>query len=177
MTRHRSVLIAAIALAVLIAGCGGSNSGSPGSGADQPHAPSLGVLRFTSCVRSHGVPNLPDPGRDWKNILASQAPAVVAAERTCDRLFPGVGPLGQSQSQTHTPAQVAAMLAFARCIRSHGFPNFPDPTSSGDVTHQMVANAGINLHQPAVLQAGDTCTGVTHGIITRTTVARFVAGQ
>ena len=69
------------------------------------------------------------------------------------------------------------MLAFARCIRSHGFPNFPDPTSSGQITHEMVASAGINLHQPAVLQAGDACASVTHGAITKATVARFVAGQ
>jgi hypothetical protein len=69
------------------------------------------------------------------------------------------------------------MLAFAGCIRSHGFPSFPDPTSNGTVTHQMLDAAGINLHQPAVLQAGYACTSVTHGLITRSDVARFVAGQ
>ena len=69
------------------------------------------------------------------------------------------------------------MLAFARCLRSHGFANFPDPSSSGDLTHQMLANAGINLHQPAMLQAADACVSVTHGVITKTAVARFVAGQ
>jgi hypothetical protein len=41
----------------------------------------------------------------------------------------------------------------------------------------MVASAGINLHQPAVLQAGDACVSVTHGVITKAAVARFVAGQ
>ena len=69
------------------------------------------------------------------------------------------------------------MLAFVRCLRSHGFPSFPDPTSSGALTHEMVANAGINLHQPAVLDAGDACVSVTHGYITKVNVARFVAGQ
>ena len=49
-------------------------------------------------------------------------------------------------------------------MRSHGFPSFPDPTSSGQLTHEMLANAGINLHQPAVLQAADACVGVTHGL-------------
>ena len=51
--------------------------------------------------------------------------------------------------------QIAAFLTFARCIRSHRLPSFPDPTSSGELTHQMVANAGISMRQPAVLQAGD----------------------
>ena len=50
--------------------------------------------------------------------------------------------------------QIAAFLTFARSIRSHGFPSFPDPTSSGELTHQMVANAEISLREPAVLQAG-----------------------
>jgi len=86
-------------------------------------------------------------------------------------------PSSQGQSEAHSPAQTAAMLAFARCMRSHGFPNFPDPTSSGDMTHQMLATAGINLHQPAVVPAADTCVGVTHGLITKVAVARFVAGQ
>jgi hypothetical protein len=41
----------------------------------------------------------------------------------------------------------------------------------------MLANAGINLHQPAMLQTADTCVSVTHGVITKAVVARFVAGQ
>jgi hypothetical protein len=62
-------------------------------------------------------------------------------------------------------------------MRGHGFPSFPDPTSSGRLTREMLANAGINLHLPAVLQAADACVSVTHGVITTTAVARFVAGQ
>ena len=54
-------------------------------------------------------------------------------------------------------------MAFAHCMRSHGFLSFPDPTSRGQVTPQMLANAGINLQQPAVLQSGDACVSVTHG--------------
>jgi hypothetical protein len=41
----------------------------------------------------------------------------------------------------------------------------------------MLASAGIDLHQPAVLQAADACVGVTHGVITKAVVARFVAGH
>ena len=67
-------------------------------------------------------------------------------------------------------------MAFARCIRSHGFPSFPDPTGNGELTQEMAAAAGINLHQPAVLQAGYACVGVTHGFITRAAVAHAVNG-
>ena len=136
------------------------------------------AVRFADCMRSHGVPAFPDPTtapRAFKTAFNTRAPAFQSAATACRHLLPGGGQ--PNQSAAHSQAQIAAMLAFARCIRSHGFPNFPDPTSSGQLTHEMVANAGINLHQPAVLQAGDACTSVTHGIITKAIVARFVAGQ
>ncbi len=59
-------------------------------------------------------------------------------------------------------AGIAELLAFARCIRSQGFASFPDPTSSGGITHQMVAAVGINLHQPEVYQ-GSTLVVVRLG--------------
>jgi hypothetical protein len=134
------------------------------------------VLRFTDCVRSHGVPNIPDPGtRGWKDALGSQTPAVLSAEHICQRLVPGAMP--SSQSQTQTPGQIADELAFARCISVHGFPSFPDPASSGQITHELLASAGVDLRQPAVLQAADACVSVSHGVITKAAVARFIAGQ
>jgi hypothetical protein len=41
----------------------------------------------------------------------------------------------------------------------------------------MLAQAGIDLHQPAVVQAADACVHVTHGLLTRVDVAHFIAGQ
>jgi hypothetical protein len=179
------VAAAVIAAATAIAACGSSSSSSSTSGSQPTQAQiqqdQQDAVRFTDCMRSHGVPNLPDPTtspRGFKESLdpsTAHSPAFQSAVAACQHLMPGGGP--PSQSEAHSPAQIAAFLAFARCIRSHGFPNFPDPTSSGRLTHEMLASAGINLHQPAVLQAGYACTSVTHGVITRAAVARFVAGQ
>ncbi|MGA2925100.1 MAG: hypothetical protein ABSG43_03785 [Solirubrobacteraceae bacterium] len=41
----------------------------------------------------------------------------------------------------------------------------------------MLANAGMNLHQPAILQATDACVSVTRGVVTKAIVSRFVAGH
>lgn len=138
------------------------------------------AVKFSQCIRSHGVPGFPDPSspRDFKLSLSAsvaQSPAFQSARAACQHFLPGGG--SPNQSPPRSRAQIAAELAFARCLRSHGFPSFPDPTSSGQLTHEMLANAGINLHQPAVLQAADTCVSVTHGVITKTAVARFVAEQ
>jgi hypothetical protein len=86
-------------------------------------------------------------------------------------------PSNQNQSQAQTPVQIADELAFASCMRAHGFRSFPDPNSSGQLTHQMLAAAGVDVHQPAALQAADACVSVTHGLITKADVARFIAGQ
>jgi hypothetical protein len=40
----------------------------------------------------------------------------------------------------------------------------------------MVTASGINLHQPAVLDAGLACTSVTHGLLSRADVERAVNG-
>jgi hypothetical protein len=176
--------VAAVAIAAAtISACGSTSPGSSGSGnrltAAQIRHAEHDAVRFGDCMRSHGVPNFPDNPYDQKHMLSStsgRAPAVQSAVAACRHLLPHGG-----QSQTPSPprshAQIAALLAFARCLRSHGFPNFPDPTSGGDLTHDMLANAGIDLHQPAVVPAADACVGVTHGVITKAIVARFVAGQ
>ncbi len=169
-----TTVIAAAAVSLLAGGCGGGSSTTAAT--TTQNVP----LAYSHCMHSHGVPNFPDPDsrgqipKDQVIALDPGSPQLQEAQRACAQLYPYGSP-GQSsaQGQAHT----ATMLAFARCIRSHGFPNFPDPTSSGQLTHEMVANAGIDLHQPAVLRAGDACVSVTHGVITKAVVARFVAGQ
>jgi hypothetical protein len=128
-------------------------------------------------MRSHGVTNLPDDPGARKRALTSrsaQAPAVQSAERACAHLLPHGG---VSPSPPRTHAQIAALLAFARCIRTHGFPTFPDPNTSGQLTHEMLTSAGIDVQQPAVVQAADACVGVSNGVVTRAIIARFVAGH
>ena len=183
--------IVAVAGALLTAGCGGG--GSPGvasvtssttTATTTTTTTTTNVLvAFSRCMRSNGVPNFPDPqllvGGNLKltiHQLATTTPQVKAAMSACNHLLPNSGSAPQETAQ-QTRTQIAALLAFARCLRSHGFPSFPDPSGSGQLTHQMLATAGIDLHQPAVVQAADACTSVTHGVITKAVVASFVAGR
>jgi hypothetical protein len=182
MSRSIPAGIAAALAATVLAACGSSaptTSASSSSDGQQTRAQlQQDVVSFADCMRSHGVPSFPDPTtspREFKTAFNTQSPAFHSAETGCAHLLPGGGP--RNQSAPPSPAQVAALVAFARCMRSHGFPSFPDPNSSGQLTHEMLAGAGINLHQPAVVPAADACAGVTHGVITKAAVARFVAGQ
>lgn len=182
-------VVAIAAVSLLAAGCGSSDSSASSaassSGGPQTQAQiqteNQELIRFTACMRSHGVPSLPDPTSDphaFKEALdpaTEQSPAFGSAITACHHLLPGAG--SHSQPTPSSPAQTAALLAFARCLRGHGFPRFPDPSNGGQITHEMLASAGISLQQPAVVQAADTCTSVTHGLLTRADVARFVAGH
>jgi hypothetical protein len=66
------------------------------------------------------------------------------------------------------------LLAFARCLRSHGVPKFPDPDSRGQLPLETVQAAGVDLHAPAVLTAARACVGVTHGQITMAQVEQAI---
>jgi hypothetical protein len=178
--------VAAAACSLLIAACGSNSSataGASGQGANSASTPNTAqveqqILAFSDCMRAHGVAGLATP-TPWalRSELAPSTPhsqAFVAALPACSHLLP-FGPAHETAAQTR--AHTAALLAFARCIRNHGFPRFPDPSTTGQITHEMVATAGINVHQPAVLQAGYACVGVSGGFVTKAIVARFVTGN
>ena len=195
MRRRRLLILTAFtaAAAMFVAGCGGSSSpgvGTVNSSTSTSSSAAGGPLTeaqiqraqheatmFAQCMRSHGV-SIPDPTvapHAFKNAFGTQSPAFRSAYTVCGHLLPAGR--AANQSTVRTRAQINALLAFAGCLRSHGFPSFPDPTGSGELTHQMLASARIDLHQPAVVHAADVCTSVTHGVITRAVVAHFVAGQ
>jgi hypothetical protein len=111
-----------IGIAVLVtAGCGSSS---------KPHGVAFDSgLKFASCMRSHGVPNFPDPspGGGLKiapgSGLNPQSPSFQAAQKACQRFQP----LGPAAFPKMSAAQKRQALHFAQCMRSQGEPNFPDP--------------------------------------------------
>jgi hypothetical protein len=180
-TSRLPVAAVAVTAATALTACGASSSPSASSSSGPPSAAQVAqarhdLVRFAVCLRSHGLPDVPDPTdpRQFKSFLSdNQSPAAQSAKTACRHLLPRGGPSDRPSPPTH--AQSIAFLAFARCMRGHGLPRFPDPTSGGELSHEMLAAAGINVHLPAVRAAADACTAVTHGVITRAAVARFVA--
>lgn len=120
-------------------------------------------------MRSHGVPNYPDPdssGQLPKITPANEQPLGVsfsrfsAAQKACEALWPY-----QAPSQTQQRLEVADALKFARCMRSHGVPNWPDPTTdpdSGRVEFVISRSKdGIDLNSPQVIARARSCE---HGL-------------
>lgn len=84
--------------------------------------------------------------------------------QTCNRLQPG----GEATGRSLTEAQRVAALGQVRCLRSHGMPDFPDPTfpsSGGDL---FPAIPGFDRESPVFRHAAAECglkgpVGQPHG--------------
>jgi hypothetical protein len=143
-----AAIITAAVLALLVAACSGSPSstGSGGSPAARGSANSSSLVGYSRCMRSHGVPNFPDPTSSGQlpktdaQILGVSSSQLQTARAACQHLLPTGGSLQQQEGQCMqnsdcSPALVQQMmnadLKLARCMRTHGMPNFPDPVGGG----------------------------------------------
>lgn len=131
-----AAVVAAAAFSLLAAGCGGgSSSGVAGSAATTTiqygtNGASAAALTFARCMRSHGIPDWPDPEGDGsfdKAKLRNLATAV-SRIRTVEQKYCHVDFENPGQTQTITATERLDYLKAAACMRRHGYPNFPDPT-------------------------------------------------
>ena len=152
MTGPRRACVATLAvtavLAMLAAACGGGTTSSTGSGGSRSAGGSSGsqsAVAFSACMRSRGVPNFPDPDADGRPLEVDAAQLGVSdglyqtAEHACLHLLPTGGSLQQLTHQCllygACPQSLVAPLMtlerkYAQCMRSHGVPNWPDPSIS-----------------------------------------------
>jgi hypothetical protein len=150
--------ISALALGVSVTACsGGPKSAAAPTSGSQPtttivRATGSGVSAktpfaqaeaYSKCIRSHGVPNFPDPvltpsgGYGYRTTgIDPNSSAFQGALKACKAL---PSPW-QSTGRQLSPAQQQAWLSWARCIRAHGVPNLPDPTFSGEAV--QISGAG-----------------------------------
>lgn len=190
-SRRALPALAAAGLMLIVAGCGGNSPSPSSTNASAAHAqgPRGAAQRFSACMRSHGVANFPDPvvhvsssgGATSASVGIrvtpglKDSPAFKSATAACQHILPGPNN-GQGPSPAQQQARTRAMVAFAQCLRTHGFPHFPDPDAQGDLSVQTINAAGIDIHTPALLTAGKACTSVTHGQITPAQVVRAING-
>jgi hypothetical protein len=173
-----------IVLGMLVAGCGGNSpmggvaslgshtattsSAVSGDGGGEA-SPGSQAVAYAACMRSHGVANFPDPqishnGNEVSVKIAVPAgasggnPKFGAAQQACRKLLPGGGPRNQPAV---SPAEQTQYLKAAACVRTHGVPNFPDPTFSGGGVH--IEHQGLNESSPAFKAAVRACESLIPG--------------
>ena len=84
-------------------------------------------------MRSHGVTTFPDPDSQghfppYSSVSAQAKQAAQSAQQACKDLLPSLG--GGGVETRGAQKKLAFALQTARCMRSHGFPTYPDPTTS-----------------------------------------------
>jgi hypothetical protein len=163
--RSITLIILLAAGGVGLAACGSSsNSNTATNAADSVAGGKQGdFLAFSQCMRAHGVPNFPDishgmriatsPGSTTVNGVQVNSPAFQSAMQTCRSKLPdGGNPGPPSQSQRRRA------LAFSQCMRSHGVPNFPDPTfSANGIRVHVGPGSGLDPNSPAFQAAQKAC--------------------
>jgi hypothetical protein len=148
IARAAAAIIATAALALLAAACSSGSPSSAGSGGspiagDSASSPS--AVGYSACMRSHSVPNFPDPTgsggipKESAQHLGVSDSQFNAAQQACQHLLPTTGGSLTASSlqqcyladvcpQALVQQAVSEGLKFSRCMRSHGVPRWPDPT-------------------------------------------------
>jgi len=138
------VLALTAGVVLLAAACGGSSSSAGSGGSANAGGANAGgsvggagsassqLLPFARCMRSHGVPNFPDPSSNGKFPTAQQlgvsSSQYQAAEGSCQSLLPSG--TNDQYPAAEIPVLLDGMRKFSQCMRSHGVPNWPDPSVS-----------------------------------------------
>jgi len=122
------------AAAVALAACGGGGSAATATGSSTFDK----ALAFSKCMRSHGVPDYPDPNSKGEFITNPGSPSpkepgsvVRAAVQACRHLWPAGGPGSLTAAQKQQIQQRA--LKLVQCLRAHGLPDISDPGANGSI--------------------------------------------
>jgi hypothetical protein len=186
VVRTAFAVVLAAALGLLGAACGGgsprnhvaqlgsttattqsTSSSSTVAGSAKQNDP----VAFSRCMRTNGVRNFPDPnssgaipkvGLQQLGVSSSQ---FQAAQRACQHLLPNSGQSSPAQVQQ----VMNALSRFARCVRSHGVSNWPDPLAESDAGQPGTPGfprsmPGINQSSPLVKSAMGACQHLLAGI-------------
>jgi hypothetical protein len=182
LDRQRSVAtligIAAVALALVPAACGGGggkddSDGVASLGGDSQQSandsaqadmdPEDAMLAFARCMREHGV-NIPDPSRSgggfrFRSGARGPDPSSAKfreAERACQRFLEQAKPLNLSEEDR--AAMQDAALEYAKCMREHGV-DMADPDTSGPGI-KMQLPKGVGPDNPRFEAAQKACQSI-----------------
>jgi hypothetical protein len=176
--RRSAFTLVMLGLALGIASCGGGSPGgvatagpsttSTASRSSSRGTPYEDALRYSKCMRAHGVANFPDPDAQGDIRMSSsgsgvdaRTPQYQAAAKNCQKLEPATG-----QSTSPPGAQLLPeWLKYAACMRAHGIANYPDPKPIGNygVTVQIPKSLHIDQSSPQFLAADKACQALLKG--------------
>jgi hypothetical protein len=180
LARTAAGVITAAALALLVAACGGSGSsaGSDGTANAGMSRTSASLVAYSACMRSHGVPNYPDPDSSGQlpkpdaHLLGVSSTQLQAGQRACQHLLPisgraiNAGSVQQCMMADDCPQALVQQVlteerSFAQCMRSLRVPNWPDPVTDSQgrpVFAISISKDGFNPYSKPIWAMGNQCS-------------------
>jgi hypothetical protein len=180
--RSAGLLAALVALGLGVAACGGGSrnassnpasaaiSGCSPSGCSSPAASASAeaiAVKFSGCMRSHGVTEFPGPTIGSNGLpsfgptlnVDGGAPVYNAADQACKK-----DSLSSLAPQTRAAKAKAnhAALKYAVCVRSNGVPDFPDPNGQGRIQINH-ATGVLESSSPQFQKAQTACKSLDKG--------------
>ncbi|MFF1818962.1 hypothetical protein ACFVWG_16805 [Kribbella sp. NPDC058245] len=147
-------IAAVLLMTAALAGCAKADNGvATASGTPSATAPT--AQTFSSCMADHGVQVAdPAPGEGLTGVdpATANSPAFKTALAACKDLIPG-GVRG-----SEAPADLQKYLEFAKCMRSNGLPDFPDPKPGSK--DGMFGGSAVDRNNPAFQKAAAACNHV-----------------
>jgi hypothetical protein len=133
-------------------------AGSSGNSGDTA-AQLVELVKFVSCIRTHGVADMPEPlsgGGFSRSALqtATVSPRFNAALKACQSLAVASGYV---ESQAEKEHFVELHLKISECMRTHGFPSFPDPDAQGGFFFNQSQTQSLDMSSPRYAAAAKKC--------------------
>jgi hypothetical protein len=166
---HRGTLLLAtlglLAAGLILAACGGS---SPPS--DPAASAADSALKFSKCMREHGVKNFPNPEVSAGGIKLSfkgegvKPQTMDSAQKACQH-FQEEGEQGPELTPQEKVEKEEEVLKFAKCMREHGI-EVEASVSGGGVKvgiHGGPGATGPNPNSPAFQAAQEACQSLLPG--------------
>jgi hypothetical protein len=115
-------------------------------------------------MRSNGIPDFPDPSssgvlpKTQLEQIAVSNPRYSAAQTACAELLPnGALPPGGQPTQAELREMERDALKFARCMRSHGVPGWPDYILRGGQPIIDLHGTSIDPNSPQIVAKEVRC--------------------
>ncbi|MFL5798489.1 MAG: hypothetical protein ACJ77A_11230 [Actinomycetota bacterium] len=175
---------AVAALILLATACTASPASTGGLSHAEGSTTSRSAVAFSACMRSHGVPNYPDPDSSGQlpkpdaRHLGVSSSQLRAAQQACQHVLPNSGgaintdSIQQCMLADDCPRALVQRvrneeLNFARCMRSHGVPNWPDPiidSQGRPVFAISISKDGFDPYSSQVWAKGNECSHLMPGL-------------
>ena len=128
-----ALAVTALSTVAALSACGSPGGQSPVAGGGTASGEAAVLHRLVDCIRAHGVPDFPDGSIDSHGVVSfpQSAPRLPdSILNACRPIYNQLPPQPTGSPPVPQPL-FEKLLSFARCMRSHGVHDWPDPAPNG----------------------------------------------